>query len=422
MKRPYLTYLLTVVVPAVLALVAGWNLARMSWTELGERSGARVGRMVLASFEQKMGQTVDSLAAEAVPLSGPVDRDLPQVTAALTGDTVAGIQLVDGRLELAVFLPDPDDANGVRMASGEVDGSVARTVGRTAGFGAAIYLNGSRWSSTQPPLGPDTISPRMISAAANALPGRGHRLAGYEPAVVLVARDAPSGAAPALTALTQPRNTPDRAVSVEILLVLGLLVLFAVLTGWIQLARPRASHRVSVYSVVALALVPTLTTFGFLSYLDRHFQEAARTTLQRDLGRGLAVADALDVLAGPGAIRAVTGFHAARVAGGAVQATTLPSGAEALAALPAPPASFTSTGSVAMAEGPALYVARRLDRGGMAVATELLPAAMIDGFTYRAFLVGGGLAVWLMLVGMVLVLKGDAPRSPSEDDPTRTPS
>jgi hypothetical protein len=348
-KRPYLTFLATTVLPAGLAMVAANQLARTSWRELARDSDARVARMVLTTFLARMDVPVDTLA------------------------------------------PEPADA-----AEAAVLG-----VSRATGYATALYRGGRRWRSTRPPTGPDALD----DAVLRDLPRHpeGLPLAGPGRRSGVLATLGPSTAG--LAALAEPVRPPPPAVPRRLHLVMGLLLLFAILAGWIQLGRPqgcgsdgRRQSPASVASVVLLALVPLLSAVVFLSHLHTAYQDAVHQGTGQDLARGLSVAVSQDLLASTARVRSVTGFDATRTRDGVIEASTLSGNARALAALPAPPPSFTSSGPVATPDGPSLYTAWGMGGDTVMVLTTPIPVARIRAFDERAGAIAAVLALWMLLV------------------------
>ena len=97
--------------------------------------------------------------------------------------------------------------------------------------------------------------------------------------------------------------------------------------------------------------------------------------------------------------RALSGFHAARVKGGVVTASTLAGDAATLAAVPTPPPSLTVSGVVETEAGTSRYVARRLDRESFMILLAPIPRDRIGALGKRLMLISGVLMGWLLLVG-----------------------
>jgi len=181
---------------------------------------------------------------------------------------------------------------------------------------------------------------------------------------------------------------------------MALLLVFACLAGWIQLAGD--PPRRTTISVILLALVPALTAWGFLVHGGRLVHDAMADATRRDLARALSAARVTNQTGDPAAIRQLSGFHAFLVRNGQVESGTLAGDLTAVAGLPAPPPSFTTTGTVRTPEGAVTYVALRLPGGRVAVATAPPPTGMRKAFDRRARLLGVALAGWLLLLGGVL--------------------
>ncbi|MDP2956526.1 MAG: hypothetical protein Q8N53_08895 [Longimicrobiales bacterium] len=342
MRRLYLAYLLAIVLPAALTVGGGVLLADRAWEGLRRDSQARAGRMALAALEHDLGDTV-------------------------------------------------------RAASAPLPSSAAQ-VGRATGYRTALYLSGRRWDATDPPPGPPEIDAGLLDALAGS-PG-GVPFADAEAEGMLVSLTAGAGTASAFAVLAAAPRGGRTALPLPLLLVMGLLLAFASLAGWIQLGgdpgvgRPR--------SLLLLSLVPTLTALGFLVHADRLYRDAATDANRRDLTRALAVARAREVAQEPAAIRRLTGFHAYRVLEGRVVAASLDGPARAVAALPAPPPSFTSTGTVLTPEGEASYVALRLPEGGFIAATVVPTEERMGAFTRVSAWAAAALGGWLLLVAAIL--------------------
>ncbi|NJD18608.1 MAG: hypothetical protein FIA95_04905 [Gemmatimonadetes bacterium] len=310
MRRPYLAYLLAVVLPAALTAAVGLLLARDGRREIAETSQVRVGRMALNA------QAEDQAAGR------------PPSTA---------------------------------------------QVARAAGYRAALYVSGRLVASTDPPPAPPGVDGSILVPAAG------------------------TGAAATHAVIVAPQEPAGRSLPLPLLLVTGLLFLFASLAGWIQLAARPAGGR--ALSVLLLSALPALTAWGFLVQADRLHREAAEAAARRDLTRALAVARLRGVAGEPREVHRLTGYHAWRVRAGAVEAASLEGPAGAVAALPAPPPSFTSTGSLETPEGEAPYVALRLPGGGFTVAAEVPPSRRGERFSRNAARAALALAAWLLLAG-----------------------
>jgi hypothetical protein len=215
-----------------------------------------------------------------------------------------------------------------------------------------------------------------------------------------------------MAALAIPRAPARGVVRPPLLLVVGLLLLFAVSAGWILLTgRPQPGAAGSGVSMVLLSIVPALTAGAFLVQADRLFGERTRQADTRALTRGLSVSSELGVLSSPETVRRLTGYDAALVRGGEVIASTFGEPAPAVGALPAPPASFTSGGSVRTPAGPSSYLALRVDGQSFLVATVPEPHERLDRLGARLHAIGALLVGWLLLVGAATAIRARRPVS-----------
>jgi hypothetical protein len=350
----YLVYFLAVILPAALTVGGGVLLYDRAWEGLRRASQARVGRMALAALEHDLGATVTDLTSRAEPLPAS-----------------------------------------------------ATQVGRVTAYRTALYVSGRRRDATDPPPGPPEIEAGLLGALVGAPDGV--PFADAEVEGMLVSLAARPGTVSAFAVLVAAPAAGGTSLPLPLLLVMGLLLAFASLAGWIQLTGDSRGGR--PLSVVLLSLVPTLTALGFLVQADRLYRDAATEANRRDLTRALAVARLRNVAQDPAAVHRLSGFHAYRVLDGRVVAASLAGSAEAVGSLPAPPPSFTSGGSVLTPEGEASYVALRLPEGGFIVAaavpTEERMAAFRRDSVWAAMALGG----WLLLVAAVFgVRRSSSPR------------
>jgi hypothetical protein len=347
-KRSFLGFLLLVVLPAGACMVVAHAMAAEAWESLLRESHVRVARMVLATSARERSAGPDPGA----------------------GGTGAGPE-------------------------------APLRVGRSTGYRVALYRDGRRWAATEPPPGPERIPD---SVAARLAPGAVVPVEGQGEGVWMPGR--PGVAPDGWTAWAAPRTPADPLIAPAVGIVMLLLLLFGALTGWIQLTRRGLHARtLALGGVVGPALVPGLSTLVFLIHVDRAFTEAAPEAVARDVGRAVAVAAAVGIERDPEAVRAVTGVHATRVRDGQVVSTTLPGDPAAVGALPSPPASFTSSGRIVTAGGPAAWVALRLDEGEFLAATELLPERPVARLRRSVFLLGLLLALaWTLAAGAAWLL------------------
>lgn len=400
MRRSYLTYLIVALIPSIAAVGAGAAAAGRAWADLRVTSSVRVGTMALNALQDDLARSVDSLTAAAQPTA--VDTDDPAWVRVAAGDTVTGLRPRSSGVEVMVLLPGEigDPPATLRYAGAPLP-PAPLTVARAAGSRLSLYVNGRRVLATEDPPGPDTLPHETLVALA--VSPRGLAWDG-QAGVALTALDHPVGLPPSITVLVAPSTRPDAALPRWLLLVTGLLFLFAGLAGWIQLGATAEGHRGRA-SLLVVSLVPVLTALGFLAQTDHLFQRASHTASSRSLARGLAVASALGRSESVADVRSLTGFHATRVRDGEVQQTSLGEPVAGLAALPPPPPSFTTAGAVVTSEGPSEYVALRL-RGGDVMVTSMRRAdARTAAFRRRLTVIAAVLGAWLLAIGWIAGLR-----------------
>jgi hypothetical protein len=284
MKPPLQRYLLAVVLPSGLAIVATLLAAESVWREVSVTSRARVARMVLEAPQQELGHATDSITAAAVPTTS-LDPGDPAVIRALSGDTVTGIRASGTVPEVFALLPPrgSDPPGSVRFARAPLQPRSAALVGRASGYVTALYLEGRRRWGTERPPGPQAL-PKPLPASLDG--GAVVSLGG--------GGDGP----PLLAAFAAPSSPSPRSISLPLLPVFGLLLLFATLAARNQMAG--ASGRRSsglATSRVMLALVPVLTAGAFQVQVGRMLEERAHHEAATDVARERAAAAALGVLA-----------------------------------------------------------------------------------------------------------------------------
>jgi hypothetical protein len=232
--------------------------------------------------------------------------------------------------------------------------------------------------------------------------------------------DPQPGSPAAIAAVAQPGGAREPAVSAAILLVLALVLLFSALAGWILLANTRADESgrgARIATTALLTIVPAVSAMGLLVHVQRSHEVRVQDRAAVDLTRTLSVIEAVGLGGSPSTIRAMSGFHAATVSDGRIELSTLGADAPAVASLPSPPPSFTTSGLVATPDGLSHYVAQRLSRARFIVVLTPLPIAEIEAVQSRSVVVGIVLTLWLLLSAAVVITRSSAPRV---GDPTVT--
>ena len=399
MKRRFLAFCTLAVVPCGIASGAAARAADDAWEELAHASATRIARLALGTLEQDLGAALDSLLGSADPLPSP-DTTIEAVRLAMAGDTVSALDPTASGVELMVLFPDAEGL--LRFANGMLAPGAAVLVGRVARARVGLYVNGELWSATDPPPSVEVID-RETLLAASRTPGGVRSEAGS-----VVAMDPRRGLPAAIAALAQPEGPGEQAIPLAVRLVIGLLLLFSTVAAWILFAKASGSEREPAPSraaLVLLACVPLITLLGMLVHVQRTFDAVARERVSQDLVHTLTVLGTLGIEESPAGARALSGFHAARIERGVVTASTLVGDAAALAALPAPPPSFTTVGAVETGSGRSRYVARRIDRESFMVLLAPIPLARIGALRKRLMLISGMLVGWLLLVAGSLTVR-----------------
>ena len=405
MKRRFLAFCVLAVVPCGIASVAAVRVADDAWEQLTHMSAAHIARVALGTLERDLGAAVDSLLGSADPLPNP-DTTIAAIRAAMAGDTVSALEPTASGVEVMVLFPDAEGV--IWFANGVLVPGAATLVGGATGARVGLYLNGGLWNATDPPPSVDVID-RETLLAASRTPGGVMSEAGS-----VVAMDPRSGLPAAISALVQTDNQSEQAIPPVVRLVIGLLLLFSALAAWILFAKQSGSGSDLASSRAALALlacVPLFTLLGLLVHVQRTFDVAAREHVSRDLAQTLTVIGALGIEESPSATRALSGFHAFRIQGGVVTASTLAGDSGTLGAVPAPPPSFTTSGIVQTDAGSSHYVAKRIDRESFMVLVAPVPSVRIAALRERLILISGVLVGWLLLVAGSLSVRSNRTKS-----------
>jgi hypothetical protein len=400
LRRPFLAFMILVVVPCAAAMLLTGRAAEEAAAALRRSADALVARMVLATVEADLDLLAQDLATGALPYPEP-DPDLPAVRRALAGDTAVAAYWGAEGAELEVVFADGAESAPAEVtilrSIGRLEPHSASQVARATGYRAAVYLDGRLWGDAPSLEAPPALDEASLAAGS----GPEGTILPVSPAGVLLSRPSQAGESTRLAALVSPGRAAPPAVEFRVAVVLGLLILFSTLAAWIQLAAPQGRPRRQAWTVVALALVPALTSAQFLVHISRGFEATATQALARDLTRGLAVARVRHSASSMADLRELTGFHATLVQRGGIEETTFESNPMEIEDLPSPPRGFTTSGAVETPEGPSLYVAVRTEPDIVLVATAPLPTARIASLGRHCLEIGAGLFVWLLLVGTV---------------------
>ncbi|MFQ5538487.1 MAG: hypothetical protein ACE5GJ_13670 [Gemmatimonadota bacterium] len=190
---------------------------------------------------------------------------------------------------------------------------------------------------------------------------------------------------------------PSRAA----VILVGLLLLFMVLVGWIQLARPavRGDARSAVAAAVLPSLVPVALILALAFHLRSEFSDRAHREAVAEMNRGLmALGNADSTQATSFHDRA--GDHVTLLAGGGVFFTTHPRPPEGLRTIPLPPGSFTSMGTLRSPPDSLLFVARRVNGDGAVVLTRPVPTQRAAALAAELNWIAGLYLGWMALLAV----------------------
>jgi hypothetical protein len=392
MKRSFTAFLAVVLLPSGIAMAVVGGATASAEAKLHHSSAARVARLALGALDQELGRTVDSLLTSAVPLPAP-DTTVPAVRRALGGDTVMALDPTASGIDVLVLFQDPVQPGTLRFAQSSRVPRVDSLVARRTAFGVTLFVNGTVWGDDTTTV---SLDREVRLAAADATDGIDFADG------VLVAMDPRPGLPAAISVLAEPERQPTSVLSRPVWIVVAVLFLFVLLAGWIHLSAPDPNGNRVRSRAVGLALltaIPLLSVVALAVTAADGFESKERAALSADIIRGVNVADALDMSTSPSLLRQMTGFHAVRVRGGEVLESTFSGPVPAVAALPAPPPSFTASGLVDTPEGPGLYVARRVEPGETLVTIALGADARSRHLRGTLHLTLGLLVVWLVLAG-----------------------
>jgi hypothetical protein len=127
-------------------------------------------------------------------------------------------------------------------------------------------------------------------------------------------------------------------------------------------------HSAVQWSLVVL--VPVLAGAAIVLSLDRDYRQRATVSMRDQLSRAIILVKQVDQIGSASAAGAITGFDAARLRAGGVEATTTKDEADlidALGTLRPPPPNFTSSGVMDVDDGARFYSAARTPDGATLV-------------------------------------------------------
>ncbi len=400
---PLARYSFAVLVPVAIGVLAGLWATTSAFQRWQKETDLRVAASATDLILQEMGATRDALLKEAVAVE-PTPPYPPQVEAALRGDTVLAMGSSEESLELTVAY---GEGSMVRIATGPFRPTVLEVLPSITGYRLALYLRGTRTVTTEPPFSPEVLHPEVLLTLARQADGMVIESDGVTGALraFQAVPGRPSDVAVMATAEDDTRiQASGTTAPVTVLIVVLLLSGFAAWTthhprhasapDWGQIER-------STLQWSLVVLVPVIAGSAILLSFDRDFRQGATTSMREQLSRAIILVKQVDRLSSASASGAITGFEAARLRAGVVEATTRdePDLIEALRQLRPPPPNFTSSGTLAVDDGTRFYSAARTPNG----ATLVLIGPVMEvrwGEVRRAL----GLAGLLILLPPLLFL------------------
>jgi hypothetical protein len=414
-RRALTSYLGLVVAPVLLAVSLGsWQWLQHSNTLLFERYERAVhGSAYLLTQALGRSQREFSTRAPVVEVQPPY---APAVVKALAGDTVAGLASTTTSLELTVVLSD--SAGAIRMIREPFRPPFLEVVPSRTMLGISIYLRGKRSATTDPPVGPTSLSESTLGALATAQGGVRFD-DGSARGVYGVVRARPE-TAPELVLLVGEASPEAAEGWLLTLLPMFAIVLFLALTAaWTMARQGSPGRRSTSFAQTALvALIPVLAGAAILLAFDQGFNTEAHENSTDELSRATLLVRQLELPLSPDLIKRATGFEVAVIGPEGVERTTVEDAEliDALSALRLPPPSWMSFGIAATSGGPASYEIVRVgsDRGLVLLRTDLdeLTTSLREALLWISA---------IMFVPALLFLALASARRPASPSPIRRP-
>lgn len=368
---PLVRYASAVLLPVAIGVLVGLWVTASAFERLQRDADLRIAASATDVILQEMGAARDALLneAEAVEPSLPYP---PGVEAALRGDTVLALGSSEESLELTVLY---GEGPLVRIATGPFRPTVLEELTSITGYRLALYLRGTRTVTTEPPFSPEALHPDVLLALARQTDGMVLESDGVT-GTLRAFQAIPGRPSDVAVLAAEEENTDvvagDVSAPVTVLFVVLLLSGFA---AWTTL-HPRdpvvpgtaqLEHSTLQWSLVVL--VPVMAGVAIVLSLDRDYRQSATVSMRDQLNRAIILVKQVDQIGSASAAGAITGFDAARLRAGSVEATTRDEAdlIDALAELRPPPPNFTSSGVLALETETRFYSAARTPDGATLV-------------------------------------------------------
>lgn len=368
---PLARYSGAVLLPVAIGVLISLWVTASAFDRLQREADLRIAATATDLIQQEMGAARRALLDEAEAVR-PTPPYSPAVEAALSGDTVLALGSSEESLEITVAY---GEGPLVRIATSPFRPTVLELLPSIAGYRLALYLRGRRTVTTEPPFSPEVLHPEVLLALARQAGG------------MTLEFDGGSGALRAFQAI--PGRPPDVVVLAAVeddmgieaggmtapITVLIVVLLLSGFSAWtshnprrplVPVAGP-LEHSTFQWSMVVL--VPLIAGVAIVLSLDRDYRQSAAASTRDQLNRAIILVKQVDRISSASAAGAITGFDAARLRAGGVEATT-EDDIELIGALEElrpPPPSFTSSGVMEVAGHARFYSAARTPDGATLV-------------------------------------------------------
>jgi hypothetical protein len=369
-------YLCWVLIPVAIFGVLGQKLAARRTEAQSQTTTARMGGLATRLFAEEMGRYAAEMVGEAPILTNP-DPNSPLVRAARRGDTVAALGTSSGTLTLSVALAEgAADSLTIRSTTVPFPVMAPTLVSSRAGYAVALYLRGRRALTTTEAFGPEEIAESSLPPypAPTPLP-EGSALLPLTPSAGRIASPAQL-----LVGRLHPREAEDPRWSI----LLGILVALGlgIAAGFTPSTRSEEGTRPTVRLLTLTGIPLAILWISLLSTGIRVGAEA-ENSLREDMVRVLAILRDADDPLTPVALMEATDFHMLRREGDRVVETNIPDGGlrESLLALPLPPPTFPSLGTIKSEGSDIVYAHLRVGPESALTLTAASTTQRQRGFT-----------------------------------------
>ena len=420
---PLVRYAGAVLLPVAIGVSIGLWVTASAFQRMQREADLRIAGAATYLIQQEMGATRDALLEEAEAVQ-PTPPYAPAVEAALRGDTVLALGSSEESLELTVAYRE---GPLVRVATRPFRPTVLELLPSISGYRLALYLHGRRTVTTEPTFSPEVLHPETLVALSRQAQGMAMELDGV--VGILRAFQASPGRPSEVAVLAAAEDgasieAGDAAAPVTVLVVVLLLSGFAAWTTHnprrplVPEAGP-AEHSTIQWSLVVL--IPVIGGLAIVLSLDRDYRQSAAASMRDQLNRAVILVKQVDQMSSVSAARAITGFDAARLRAGEVEAATGDDLEliDALEELHPPPPNFTSSGVMDVDDDVRFYSAARTPEGATLV---LIGPTMTKrlGDVRRSLGLGG---VLIILTPLLFLWLSERPgsESPSKDSAAELP-